>query len=140
MAFFYDLYKQLHENPGRSFDEGFTAGKAETFLGKIESDIVIFGDIGKEESGPITVGVLSNVSKDLDGDPLVLLLRADMDALPVQKETELPYKSRNNGVMHACGHDLHTTALLAAVRALVQAKVSWNGILIACFQSPRRTG
>ncbi|MGX9031983.1 M20/M25/M40 family metallo-hydrolase, partial [Pseudomonas aeruginosa] len=67
------------------------------------------------------------------GGAPVLPLRADMDALPIQEATGLPYASQVDGVMHACGHDGHTAMLLAAARHLVESP-HWRGTLQLIFQ------
>ncbi len=64
----------------------------------------------------------------------VIALRADMDALPIREENEVPYRSKNEGVMHACGHDVHTTCLLGAAKILHELKDEWEGTVKLIFQ------
>jgi hippurate hydrolase len=64
----------------------------------------------------------------------VVALRADMDALPIQEANDIPYRSTNAGVMHACGHDVHTTVLLGASRVLHELRNEWEGTVKLIFQ------
>jgi hippurate hydrolase len=57
-----------------------------------------------------------------------------MDALPIKEENDIPYKSKNDGVMHACGHDVHTTCLLGAAKILNELKAEWEGTVKLIFQ------
>ncbi len=86
-----------------------------------------------QEIGGGVVGVLTN------GDGPTVLFRADIDALPVQEATGLPYASTRPGVMHACGHDLHIVCALGAARALATDRESWEGTYIALFQPGEET-
>ena len=68
------------------------------------------------------------------GKERCIALRADMDALPIQEENDLPYKSKNDGVMHACGHDVHTSCLLGAAKILTELSNDWVGTIKLIFQ------
>ena len=116
-----EVYKDLHRDPEVSFDEHKTADRiaAElTVLGLAVSRIVEIG----------SVAVIENA-----GGPTVLD-RADIDALPVTEDTGLDFASEVDGVMHACGHDMHAAALLGAVRLLNENRDAWSGTYIALFQ------
>ena len=68
------------------------------------------------------------------GDGMTVALRADMDALPIQEKNEVPYKSQNPGVMHACGHDVHTACLLGAAKIIHRLKDRFKGQVMLIFQ------
>ena len=120
-------YKQLHSHPELSFQEhasgDFVAGA-----------LASFGFTVQRLGGTGAVGVLAN------GDGAVVMSRADMDALPVTEATGLPYASTVAGVMHACGHDVHMTALLGAARLMAEARQAWSGTLIVVFQPAEEVG
>lgn len=121
------IYQDLHTHPELSHQETRTAGIVSAWLRAEGFEVVEpVGSTG-------VVGVLRN------GDGPTVLLRADMDALPVTEETGLPYASQTAGVMHACGHDVHVTCLLGATRELAGAKDSWQGTLVALFQPAEET-
>ncbi|MGW2516115.1 amidohydrolase [Streptomyces sp. NPDC001617] len=123
-----DLYRDLHRNPELSLREHRTAGRFAEHLRKSGYETV--EGIG----GTGVAGVLRS------GDGPTVLLRADMDALPVQEETGLPYASQTPGVMHACGHDLHVTWLAGAAEALAAGRETWHGTLIVVGQPAEETG
>ncbi len=77
------------------------------------------------ELSPVEPGVVGMIDSGKPGK--LLLLRADMDALPITEDTGLPFASKNEGVMHACGHDVHTSNLLAVARILNETKDQWKG-------------
>lgn len=138
MAKYEELYKYFHQHPELSNLEEQTAKKVAEELSKLQSFEITTG-IG----GHGLVGVMEN------GKGNTILLRADMDALPILETTGLPYASTNtmadaNGVMqptmHACGHDMHMTCLLAAAEILVQLKDKWSGTLVVLFQPAEERG
>ncbi|MDI9915294.1 amidohydrolase [Rhodococcus sp. IEGM 1379] len=131
------LYQDLHRNPELSFAETRTAGIAADHLRAAGFDVLS----GVGRTG--VVGVLRN------GHGPTVLLRADMDALPVKEETGLDYASTATGigpdgaevpVMHACGHDVHVTCLIGAAEHLAATRSQWNGTLIALFQPAEEVG
>ncbi|MCJ1304465.1 hypothetical protein MMC08_007277 [Hypocenomyce scalaris] len=126
-----DVYKNFHQHPELSGQESHIASVAAKHLQGLK--FTVHEKIG----GHGVVGVLHN------GSGPTILLRADMDALPVQEQTDLPYASRarmvdydgvEKPVMHACGHDFHVTSLMAASTLLHSARKEWSGTLICLFQ------
>ncbi|WP_298040880.1 amidohydrolase [uncultured Microbacterium sp.] len=131
------LYIDLHRHPELSFQETRTAGIAAGHLRDLGLEV--------EEGIGITgvVGVLRN------GDGPVVWARADMDGLPVEELTGLPYSSTVTGidpagntvpVMHACGHDMHVTAMIGAVERLVAEREEWSGTLVVIIQPAEEYG
>jgi len=80
-----------------------------------------------------TTGVVGLI-KGNDPGKRTIALRADMDALPIKEENDVDYKSKHEGVMHACGHDVHTTCLLGAAKILNEVKDEWRGTIKLIFQ------
>jgi amidohydrolase len=80
-----------------------------------------------------TTGVVGLI-KGKNPDKKIIALRADMDALPITEENNVDYKSTNPGIMHACGHDVHTTCLLGAAKILNELKEEWEGTVKLIFQ------
>lgn len=80
-----------------------------------------------------TTGVVGLI-KGRNPGKRVIALRADMDALPILEENDVPYRSKHQGIMHACGHDVHTTILLGAARILHELKEEWEGTVKLIFQ------
>ena len=80
-----------------------------------------------------TTGV-SGIIEGKDPGKRIIALRADLDALPITEQNEVDYKSQYNGVMHACGHDVHTTCLLGAAKILNETKDQWEGTIKLIFQ------
>ena len=119
-----EVRRHIHSNPELSFNEKETA----TFLSKKlrEADISHKTSIGG-------YGILAEIKGNLEGDS-VIALRADMDALPIQETTHLPYASRKEGIMHACGHDVHSTCVLGAALILNQLRPHFGGTVQFIFQ------
>ncbi|MET4580792.1 amidohydrolase [Conyzicola nivalis] len=123
-----DLYRDLHSHPELSFEETRTAGIAAAELRAAGFDVI-------EGIGVTGVaGVLRN------GEGPTVLLRADMDALPVVEDTGLSYSSIVPGVMHACGHDVHVACLIGAARELAVTREDWSGTVVALFQPAEEVG
>jgi amidohydrolase len=122
-----ELYKDVHRHPELSMQEERTAGLAAERLQKAGFEVTT----GVGNTG--VVGLLAN------GDGPTVMLRADMDALPVQELTELDYASRTDGVMHACGHDMHVAWLAGAAALLAASRESWQGTVLAVFQPAEET-
>ena len=80
-----------------------------------------------------TTGVVGIIQGKNAGNK-VIALRADMDALPITEQNEVEYRSKNEGIMHACGHDVHTTCLLGAAKILNELKDEWGGNVKLIFQ------
>ena len=132
-----DLYRQLHENPELSHQESQTAASVASRLRDLGYEV------REKIGGTGVLGILHN------GDGPSVLLRADMDALPVREQTDLTYASRavakdEHGdevpVMHACGHDVHVSCLLGAAAVLAGAPDRWRGSVIALFQPAEELG
>ncbi|MFN3725477.1 MAG: M20 family metallopeptidase [Allosphingosinicella sp.] len=130
------LYKDLHAHPELSMHETRTAEIAADRLR--DAGFEVTTGIG----GTGVVGLMRN------GDGPTVMLRADMDALPIKEATGLPYASTvtatgpdgvETPVMHACGHDMHVTWLAGAARLFSQARGSWRGTIMAVFQPGEET-
>ncbi|KAI5208615.1 hippurate hydrolase [Aureobasidium subglaciale] len=133
------LYKHFHANPELSHQEKETAAKIAQHLQQTCPEITLHTGIG----GHGLAGVLKN------GSGPTVLLRADIDGLPVLEKSGLEWASTKKMVdlegvekptMHACGHDIHITSLLAAAELLYKSKDSWSGTLIFCFQPAEEKG
>lgn len=125
------FYKYLHANPELSFYEKNTSEKLAAELESLKIDVT------KNIGGYGIVGIIKN------GTGPVVMLRTDMDALPVEEKTGLPFASKvkmvnkngnETGVMHACGHDVHMSVFLGTARLLSKLKNSWQGTIILVGQ------
>ena len=132
------IYEDIHANPELSMQEKRTAGIAAKWLKEQGFEVT------KGVGGTGVVGILRN------GDGPTVLLRADMDALPMKENTGLPYASTKKGtdpasgretaIAHSCGHDLHVTWLMGATQILAANKDNWRGTVMAVFQPGEEIG
>jgi len=131
------LYRDLHEHPELSMQETRSAGLLAAEARRLGFDVTT--GVG----GTGVVAVLRN------GEGPVLLLRADMDALPVEEQTGLPFASRargtsvagiESGIMHACGHDTHMAAWVGTARRMVAMRGQWSGTLVMIAQPGEEIG
>lgn len=120
---FISIRHHLHANPELSYKEFETSAFVQQKL----------SDWGIPFEVKATTGVVGLI-KGKNPGKRVVALRADMDALPITEENEVDYKSKNTGIMHACGHDVHTTCLLGAAKILSELKDAWEGTVKLIFQ------
>src|SRR5271166_5438050 len=130
------LYKDVHSHPELSMQETRTSALAADRLRAVGFEVT--AGVGKTG----VVGLLRN------GDGPTVMLRADMDALPVEEATGLPYASKITvkdrdgnavAVSHMCGHDMHVTWLVGAAKLLAEARTTWRGTIMAVFQPGEET-
>ncbi|MGZ8523708.1 MAG: M20 metallopeptidase family protein [Chitinophagaceae bacterium] len=120
---FIAVRQHLHAHPELSYQEFETSQYVQEKLKKWDIPFEI----------KATTGV-AGLIKGRNPGKRVIALRADMDALPIKEENNVSYKSKNEGVMHACGHDVHTTCLLGAAKILNEMKNEWEGTVKLIFQ------
>ena len=118
------IRRHLHSNPELSFKEFKTSAFIANELDKIGVDYV---------KGIVETGIVV-LLKGKNPESKIRMLRADIDALPIIEENDVEYKSCNEGVMHACGHDVHTASLLGAIRILHNTREEWEGTIKCIFQ------
>ncbi len=151
------LYEHLHANPELSFQEKNTAAVLSAEMKRLGFDVTTglgdkwtkdralkeYGEIQDGVGGYGFIAILKN------GPGPTLMIRADMDALPLVEKTGLPYASKardiawsgeESGVMHACGHDIHMTTWIGTARELVARKSEWKGTLIMIAQPAEEIG
>ena len=118
------LRRHLHQHPERSGEETGTAKYIANTLKSygIESKFLL--------NGTAVVALIKGVHPD----SRVIALRADMDALPIEENNDLPFRSTNEGLMHACGHDVHMASLLTTARILQELNTEWEGSVKLIFQ------
>lgn len=119
------MRRHLHAHPELSFREFNTSAYVQKKLGEWGIPF---------KAGVAGTGVVAVIEGKTSAAKKVVALRADMDALPIVEENETPYKSKNEGVMHACGHDVHTSSLLGAANILNNMKNDFEGSVQLIFQ------
>jgi len=138
-----DTYKDIHAHPELSHFEARTSHILADALR--EAGYTVTERIGQYPDGSQAYGVVGILK---NGSGPTLMIRADMDALPIVEETGVPYAShvtmkdragQTVGVMHACGHDVHTTVMIGTARAMVAMKSQWHGTLILVGQPSEET-
>jgi len=120
---FVKIRRHLHQYPELSYKEFETSKFIQQKLKDIGIDFKVLA----------TTGVVA-IIKGKNPEKKVIALRADMDALPITEKNEVAYRSKNEGAMHACGHDVHTTCLLGAAKILNELKEDWEGTIKLIFQ------
>ncbi len=120
-----EIRRHLHQNPELSFEEFKTTSFINQTLQKL----------GFDQLNTLTeTGGFIDIHGKAGGGKLIAL-RADIDALPIEELNEVEYKSKNQGIMHACGHDVHTTCLLGAMIILKELQEHWKGSIRCIFQA-----
>ena len=120
---FIDIRRHIHAHPELSYVEFETSKFIQQKLTEYNIPFTIKSTTG-------VIGIL----KGKNPESRVVALRGDMDALPITEQNDVPYKSLNAGVMHACGHDVHTTCLLGAAKILSETRDEWEGTVKFIFQ------
>ena len=123
-----DIRRQLHRFPELMYEEIKTSKLVRETLDELDISY---------ESGIAETGVVATLGS---GDAPCIALRADMDALPIQEETDIPFRSEIDGRMHACGHDCHTAMLLGAAKLLKERESALQGTVRLIFQPAEEGG
>jgi hippurate hydrolase len=120
---FIEVRQHLHAHPELSYQE-FETSKF------VQQKLASFGIPFEIKATTGVIGIIEGRNPATR----VVALRADMDALPILEENDLPYRSKTPGIMHACGHDVHTACLLGAARILAETRNDWEGTVKLIFQ------
>lgn len=120
---FIRIRHDLHANPELSYKEFQTSKYIQQRLDSFGISYQVMAETG-------VIGLIEGKNPG----KRIIALRADIDALPIEEQNDVPYRSKNKGVMHACGHDVHTTCLLGAAKILNELKADWEGTIKLIFQ------
>jgi amidohydrolase len=118
------IREHLHRHPELSFQEFQTSKYIQEQLSGAEIQFT---------TGHVKTGIVALI-KGKNPEKKTILLRADMDALPIEEKNDVPYRSGNKGIMHACGHDVHSACALGAAFILNELKSEWEGSVKVMFQ------
>jgi len=118
------IRRELHQHPELSFNEFKTSKRIEKLLKKYKIP---------HKTGYAKTGIVATI-KGKQPSSRTIALRADIDALPIQETNKVSYKSKHDGVMHACGHDVHTASLLGCIRILHELRSEFKGTIRCIFQ------
>jgi amidohydrolase len=124
-----DVRRHLHMNPELSFEEFQTSEFIQQKLSEYGIDF---------RAGYVKTGIVAIIEGSNSAGKCIAL-RADIDALPIQETNTVDYRSKNKGVMHACGHDFHTASLLGVAKILNETKKDWSGTVKLIFQPGEET-
>lgn len=116
--------RHLHAHPELSFQESDTSAFV---CSKLDEWGIAY------QAGYVKTGIVAHI-RGRNPESKVIALRADLDALPITEANDVPYRSKNTGVMHACGHDVHTSCMLGAARILHELRDEWEGTVKLVFQ------
>lgn len=119
-----EIRRHIHAHPELSYQEFETSRYIQQKLGEYNIDF---------KAGYVKTGIVARVDGKLAGGKTIAL-RADMDALPIQEQNDVDYCSKNEGVMHACGHDVHSANLLATAKLLKELEDQFAGTILFIFQ------
>ncbi|MGB1319002.1 MAG: M20 metallopeptidase family protein, partial [Flavobacteriales bacterium] len=119
-----DIRRHLHANPELSFKEFETS---KYVCATLDSWGIPY------KNGYVETGIVAHI-EGKNPNSKVIALRGDMDALPILEENNIPYCSKNEGVMHACGHDVHTSCVMGVAKTLSELKDEFEGTVKIIFQ------
>ena len=122
------IRQHLHAHPELSYQEYNTSKFVRDHLTHLGIPFTVMAETG-------VIGIIEGKRSNR-----VIALRADMDALPIQEKNDVPYASTIPGIMHACGHDVHTTCLLGAARMLHELRNEWDGTIKLILLIKKRMG
>ncbi|MCR3956827.1 MAG: amidohydrolase [Gudongella sp.] len=129
-----ELRRKIHQNPELSHEEYQTSRLVAEYLSEIDGKLDFIGETG-------VLFTMEGKKTPAQGQRYkTILLRADMDALPIEEQVESEFRSRNKGIMHACGHDVHTANLVTVAKVMSRMRSEWSGTVKFLFQPGEERG